>query len=176
MTCIVGLSTKGKVFIGGDSAGVSGWNLEVRKDSKVFRNGSFVFGFTSSFRMGQLLRYKFEAPEINTDDIYKYMVTSFVDSIRDCFKGGGYASKEKEQESGGVFLVGLKDRLFEVDSDYQVGESLNGIASCGCGDQIAKGSLFSSRGKSPEARVRTALEAAESFSAGVRGPFIILST
>ena len=62
MTCIVGLEHKGKVYIGGDSAGVAGYSLSVRADQKVFINGNFIFGFTSSFRMGQILRFGFNPP------------------------------------------------------------------------------------------------------------------
>jgi hypothetical protein len=51
MTCIVGLVDGGRVWLGGDSAGVSGWDLTVRADRKVFRNGPYVMGFTTSFRM-----------------------------------------------------------------------------------------------------------------------------
>ena len=38
MTAIVGLAQSGAVYIGGDSAGVSGMSLTVRADAKVFRN------------------------------------------------------------------------------------------------------------------------------------------
>jgi hypothetical protein len=55
MTCIVGLRQGGKVFIGGDSAGISGWDVTVRADPKVFLSGPYAMGFTSSFRLGQLL-------------------------------------------------------------------------------------------------------------------------
>ena len=41
MTCIVGLVHGGKVYMGGDSAGVGGYCLTVRADEKVFRNGEF---------------------------------------------------------------------------------------------------------------------------------------
>lgn len=43
MTCIVGVAEGGKVWIGGDSAGVDSGNysLTVRADRKVFRNGHF---------------------------------------------------------------------------------------------------------------------------------------
>jgi hypothetical protein len=37
MTAIVGLVQAGSVYIGGDSAGVSGMSLTVRADAKVFR-------------------------------------------------------------------------------------------------------------------------------------------
>ena len=51
MTCIVGLVENGVVYIGGDSSGVGGWNLMLRKDRKVFRVGEALLGFTSSFRL-----------------------------------------------------------------------------------------------------------------------------
>lgn len=172
MTCIVGLIDGGKVYLGGDSAGVSGYHLVTRKDPKVFRVGDFVIGFTSSFRMGQLLAHAFTPPKRHEDtDVYAYMVTSFVDAVRDCLKAGGYARKESETEAGGTFLVGYAGRLFEISDDYQVGEALADYAACGCGREVALGSLFSTKGQKPKDRILTALEAAEALSAGVRGPF-----
>jgi hypothetical protein len=63
VTCIVGFTDGNEVSIGGDSAGVGGWDLTVRADEKVFVLGEFVFGCTTSFRMGQLLRYKLTSQE-----------------------------------------------------------------------------------------------------------------
>jgi len=181
MTCIVGLIDNNKVYMGGDSASVAGWDLQLRTDWKVFRNGPFLMGFTSSWRMGQLLRFKLEPPSLfKTDgtkkDIYQYMVTDFIEAVRDCLKAGGYATKINEEERGGIFLVGIEGRLFFIDSDYQVGELLDGYTAVGCGDQIARGVLYATKGKEPEWRIRLALEAAEHLSAGVRGPFVFLTT
>lgn len=176
MTAIAGFTDAGKVYIGGDSAGVAGLSLTVRADEKVFRNGEFVFGFTTSFRMGQLLRYAFRPPTLKEDqDIYRFMVTDFVDAVRLCLKAGGYASRDKETESGGTFLVGFRGRLFEVDDDYQVGESIDGYGAAGCGRDISRGAFYAMNNwdVKPKDRIRIALEAAERHSAGVRGPFHI---
>lgn len=177
MTCIVGLVHDGKVHIGGDSAGVAGWQLTVRADSKVFETGAYIMGFTSSFRMGQLLRYSFDAPAPDLNDLDRFMSTTFIDSIRACLTAGGYATKEKEAEQGGNFLVGVGGRLFEVHSDYQVGESVDGYSAAGCGEDIALGSLYSTAlaGGSAHSRVTLALQAAERYSAGVRGPYAYVS-
>lgn len=176
MTAIAGFVDKGKVWIGGDSAGVVGLGLTVRADSKVFQNGEFLFGFTSSFRMGQLLRFAFNPPPINEkQDLYAYMVTNFVDAVRACLKAGGYASLKDGEESGGTFLVGVRGRLFVIDSDYQVGEALDGYDSCGCGADIIAGALYATSGMDPAKRIETALMAAENHSAGVRGPFVVMS-
>lgn len=175
LTCIVGIAEDGKVFIGGDSAGVSGLDLTVRSDEKVFKNGEFLFGFTSSFRMGQLLRFSFSPPaRAEKMDDYKYLVTTFMNAVRQCLKDGGYARSKEGEEQGGTFLLGYRGKLYCVHSDYQVGSSVDGFESCGCGDQIAHGSLFSTTGKPASERIDTALKAAERFSAGVRGPFTIL--
>ena len=175
MTCIVGLVHEGVVYIGGDSAGVAGLSLTVRADEKVFRNSDFLMGFTTSFRMGQLLRYSLKPPRRHPDDdIHQYMVVDFVNAVRGCLKAGGYASKEDEVESGGTFLVGYAGHLFTVNSDYQVGIPEDGYAAVGSAQDIARGSLFATQGQEPRSRVLTALQAAERFNAGVRGPFHIL--
>jgi hypothetical protein len=175
MTCIAGLVDNGVVYIGGDSAGIGGSLLSVRADQKVFQNGEFIFGFTTSFRMGQLLRYSLNPPKnYENIDINKFMVTKFIESVRKCLKDGGYAYKDNEVESGGTFLVGYKGRLFKIDSDYQVGEALIGFDACGCGEDIALGSLYSTQEQPPKERILKALEAAERFNAGVRRPFNIV--
>ena len=176
MTCIIGIVDKKKVYIGGDSAGISGYSLTIRKDPKVFTIGEFAFGFTTSFRMGQLLMHGFKPPPVNGSDLYQYMCTSFIDAVRARFKDGGFAEKNNEVEFGGVFLVGVRRRLFQVGSDYQIGEPIDKIDACGCGQDIALGSLYSqSTTVSAKTRILNALKAAEHFNAGVRGPFRVVS-
>lgn len=177
MTCIVGIAEGGKVIIGGDSAGVGGYSLTVRSDEKVFKNGEFLFGFTTSFRMGQILRFAFSPPaRVENIDDYKYLTTTFIDAVRAALKAGGFAMVENGGERGGTFLFGYRGGLYIVDSDYQVGASRDGFMACGCGDQIANGAMFATAGliKDPQVRVKLALEAAERLSAGVRAPFSIL--
>lgn len=175
MTCIVGLVDQGRVWVGGDSAGVAGYDLTVRADRKVFRNGPYVMGFTDSFRMGQLLRHGFEPP-VPPDvpaALEAFMATAFIDAVRDRLKTGGWARKDNERESGGCFLVGVCGRLFKVDSDFQVGESADGWMAVGVGDQVAHGVLYASAGRPAMDRVVVALAAAERCSAGVRRPFTV---
>jgi len=178
MTCIVALKHQGVIYMGADSAGVGGLSLTVRNDPKIYRNGPVLFGFTTSFRMGQLLGHSFRMPLRDPSlALGKFMVTDFIDAVRTCLKNGGYAKKENEVEHGGTFLVAYDGHLFCIDSDYQVGQQKLPFDACGCGADIALGSLFTTEKIAattlPEDRIRLALEAAEQFSAGVRGPFLI---
>ena len=178
MTCIVGLIHKKKVYIGGDSAGVGGLHLDVRADPKVFKNGPFLIGYTTSYRMGQILRFHLKPPVQKTKDVEEYMVTKFVPAVITAFEKHWWMDKkEQEKRNGGEFLVGYKGRLFKLYDDFQVAWNYKPFDSCGCGGDYAKGAmdiLHEVDLLTPEEKVTKALESAESFSGGVRGPFLIM--
>lgn len=178
MTCIVGMvASDGSVHLGGDSAGVSGYTRTIRSDPKVFVNGPMAFGFTSSFRMGQLLRYRLTVPKQHDEDLMTYLCGTFIDAVRRTLSEGGWMTTTNGVESGGCFLLGYAGRLFQVDSDFQVAEPASGYAAVGCGDEYAMGALHALRDRVPipEDRLRFALEAAAEFSTGVAGPFEYVS-
>jgi len=179
MTCIVGYIDKKKqnVIIGADSAGVSGLDITIRKDKKIFKVNNFVIGCTSSFRMIQLLQFSFKPPKIYDKDIYEYMCTDFINTVRDCFKTGGFIQKYSDgDEKGGSFLVGYKDRLFQIGEDFQVQESIDGFNSCGCGSNYALASMYGNSEDKPKQIVIKALKTAEHFSGGVSAPFFTYHT
>lgn len=173
MTCIVAVRARRGIVLGADSAGVSGWRLDTRKDPKVFVRGDFAMGFTTSFRMGQLLHHAFVPPKLpkKAADLSRFMVVDFVDALRSLFKDRGFATTKEGQESGGCFLVGVRQHLFRIGSDYQVAENVCGYDAVGCGEEPAMGALFASEGRPAQERALLALKAAEKFNAGVRGPF-----
>jgi hypothetical protein len=183
MSCIAGVVENRIVYVGADSASTNDADQQtIRADTKVFRNGAFLFGCTTSFRMIQLLQYSLVLPDMpepekkgDEDPLFRYMATDFVNAVRTCLKEGGFAKKEDERESGGSFLVAWRGRLFCIGSDYQVEESLNGYNAVGSGDDLALGVLHvtSQLDLSPEQRLRHALEAAASHNSSVRPPFII---
>jgi ATP-dependent protease HslVU (ClpYQ) peptidase subunit len=176
MTCVVGIIHQGAIYMGADSAGVAGLELQRRADAKVFVKTDLLFGFTSSFRMGQLLRYSLSIPKRHPDkDVMEFLTTEFVDALRGCLKGGGFARKDSEVEQAGVFLLGYAGRLFRIEGDYQVAELLQPFHACGCGESYAMGAMYATPGMPPRARIELALRAAEEHSAGVRGPFRVES-
>jgi ATP-dependent protease HslVU (ClpYQ) peptidase subunit len=175
MTCIVGLKHNGKVYLGGDSAGVARLDITIRKDVKVFAKKGMIIGCTSSYRMIQLLQYKLVVPPDTTNDPHKYMCTTFVDKVIKLFKDNSWAELKNNVQLGGQFLIGYKKRLFKIEDDFQVGESAEDYASCGCGESFALGSLYSSAYiDNPIERLKQSLFAAEHFSGGVRAPFTFL--
>ena len=179
MTCIVDLVDNGKVYIGGDSAGCAGYDVRIREDQKVFRNGNMVFGFTTSFRMGQLLQYCLNIPDHDPRlDDFKYLCTDFMDAVIKCFKDKGFATIEDGTVVGGQFLLGYKGKLYYVGDVFQVGKDVDGFDSVGCGMYYAKGAmaiLYKDSTLTAEEKIIKTLTTVAEYSAGVAGPFNIVS-
>lgn len=175
MTCIVGLVEGNKVWMAGDSVASDG-NIEVvRKDVKIFKKSGVIIGCTGSYRMMQILQYHLKVPSYKgSNDLMKYMVTKFIPAIKKEFLDHNYGDEEK----GGTFLIGIKNRLFAIYNDFQVEEVESGINSVGCGSDFALGSLYSTVDfdLSPKERLVLALEVSSELSPGVGGPFIIYHT
>lgn len=176
MTCIVGLVDDGAVWMGGDAAGVTDDHyLMLTAEPKVFVIGAYMIGYTTSFRMGQILRYQFAPPApARAKDMMAHMVTAFVPAMRDSLAAEGWLKSKDGQDEGGEILVGVRGRLFKVEAEFNVMETLAGFEVIGCGISVGRGSLHSTKGMAPKLRVHFALEAAEAFTTGVRGPFTIL--
>ena len=183
MTCIIGFVDKNKdIYIGVDSAGVdSHFNIRERIDSKVFIKKNMIFGFTSSFRMGQLIRYQLAIPEqMPSKDDFTYMCTDFIESVIECFKKHGYAKINNNEITGGFFLVGYKGDLYQIECDFQVAQIRDRFDACGCGESYAMGAMeilskldFIDKELTPEQRIIDALSVVEKYSAGVAKPFNI---
>ncbi len=176
MTCIVGIETPDGVLIGADSIAVAGWTANIRgaAEPKLFRLREYIIGFTSSYRMGDLLRYHLTIASPPKTRLHRHMVVNVVPAIRACLKDGGFATTKDGAEVGGAFLVGVRGRVYLISQDYQVDRSTYGYNVTGMTDQ-ALGSLASTEGEEPRARIRKALEAAERHSIGVRRPWRFLA-
>jgi hypothetical protein len=141
-----------------------------------------VIGYTSSFRMGQLLMYG--TGLIDSRDAFQnkidheYLVTKFIPNVIQLFENGGYSRTTNGEKSGGSFLFCYKDKLYQISSDFQFGESIWKYDACGSGEDFALGSLHSTEDKidDPVIRVRMALQAASQFSVGCAPPYYILNT
>lgn len=182
MTCIVGLISGDKVWVGGDSCASDPDEKVIRKDPKVFINGPFLIGYAGSYRFGQILRFKFTPPpqEDGMDD-YEYLVTAWMDSLRETCKDAGLTKVENNEETlpDCSALVGFNGRLYVLDSDLQVGEPSADYYAIGIGAGVSLGALFaltaSSKTTPPKKRVQMALEASAAYAVGVEAPFVILS-
>ena len=179
MTCIVGLAVKNDVYLGVDSASADGHHSSIVDTKKLIFKKDMMMGYTTSWRMGNILEHEFKPPPIpKTGNLEKYMVVSFVSALRKCFKDTGFSRVENNEEHAGSFLVAIRrgNKLFEIQPNFSVLTPVS-YAAVGSGTLIALASLKTTEDLklAPTKRVRLALEAAAHFNYGVRPPFKISS-
>lgn len=170
MTSIVGYIDRKnkKAYIGGDTQGSSSSIKMDRKDIKVFEKEGILFGFTTSYRMGQLIKYSLNIPRIlSKEDEHEYMVARFIPELIKLYDESKYLQKDHQgQAQGGIFIAIVNDRLFEIESDFQVNEPNYDYTSVGCGFKLCLGSLFTTykmKNMTVKEKVELALESAIEF-------------
>lgn len=182
MTCIVAVKEGKKIYMGGDSAASADYSINIRKDEKVFRNGSFLIGFAGSFRMGQIMRFGFKPPRHTAGKpVFEYMCVDFIKRVQQTFDDNGFdgENKRSEKETSGQMLVAYRGELFEIYEDYQVGIVVPPYNSIGSGSDLAMGSLHTTHTiknkMTASEKISAALTAASTFNSSVLPPYTILS-
>ena len=91
-------------------------------------------------------------------------------AVRECLKAGAFTKIENGVEDGGSFLIGYKGKVYLVCSDFQVTRMRDGFSAVGCGMYYGAIEILDA-----EKAIMLALEVSARFSAGVCGPFYVLS-
>jgi ATP-dependent protease HslVU (ClpYQ) peptidase subunit len=184
MTCVVGLIDGDTTYLGADSCASGGWREQTLLHKKVFKlrdTQNAILGFSGTIRDLNLLQYaedlidKRDEPDID----HKYIVTKFIPNVIRLFNNNLRNSSDKgigEFES--YFLLGYKNKLWLIESNYSVFETKDNYQAIGCGTNYALGSLHSTNDTdlTPVERIHKALQAASKFSSGVSAPFYIINT
>jgi ATP-dependent protease HslVU (ClpYQ) peptidase subunit len=181
MTCIVGVELDNKVLIGGDIQGTGGNNKIVHTQPKVFHKRNIIFGYTTSYRFGQILENHLTDPVVpeESEEIYRWLVTVLVPSMKEILEAHDY-------KDGGQCLIGIRNQLWDLQSDYSVLRSVQGFSACGSGSEYAMGSMSTSlewmthQNGQDEIDLRDAIslaiKTAGTFSPSVGTKSIIIST
>ena len=176
MTCIIGMAKDGQVYMGGDSSVSSNGNYRLTAKKKVFRNGQYLIGYTSSTRMGDILR-TMELPRIQSPDTAKRMILKFIPAVREALKDGGVVKVNNSVESCGSFLVATHGHLFEVDIDFQIEEYIDNYAAVGSGwiSAISAMMALDKFTLTPEEIILQSLAVAGKTNCYTRSPYYCLS-
>lgn len=178
MTIVAGIVDNGVVHMAADtiSGDVNNWTTCDRIDPKLFISGRALVGFTTSYRMGQVLMYADLFKGKRTIS-HKWMVTEFVPAVQTAFADAGIEKTEKGVRECGSFMVAMGDKLFVVYDNYQVAEPEPGYAAIGCGEMIALGALFATKAHNdPVDRLEVVIESAIEHSPYCGGSAVYSNT
>lgn len=185
MTCIVGVIGNKQVILAADSLASTAHtkeevltpkliSLETTEiiDNHMLNPVKIGIGYTSSFRMGDILTYNFSPPKIQKNQpLTEYMVKEFIPELIDCFDKHSFTRSVNAVKEGGCFLVAIKERLFIVQTDFSVLEPTTGYSAVGSGSDLALGSLHTSAMLIQDAKqaAELAVKAASQFCTSVGG-------
>lgn len=178
MTCIVGAEYGNTVFLGGDIQGTGGNHKIIHTQPKVFNRNGVIFGYTTSYRFGQILEQNLQDPVVpqNKAEIYKWLCSVLIPDIRSTLKAHDY-------EGGGNCLIGVQNQLWEMQNDFSVLRSVKGYTACGSGFEYAMGSMNTymeelgiHNAEDCVRAIRRAIKTAGTFSPSVGTDSVIIST
>lgn len=134
MTCIVAVKIKNEIAIGGDTLGSNGFNKTHYTNKKVFSNGEFTIGYTTSFIMGQVLEHLWRPPaRMEGTSTQEYLIVDVIPSIRQCFSNNGINEHKDGLNEGGSFILVFEGDIYEVQPDYSIMKSEQDFVSVGSG-------------------------------------------
>jgi ATP-dependent protease HslVU (ClpYQ) peptidase subunit len=138
---------------------------------KYAERGSFIVAGSGEVLPCDIVQNMWTPPRLLAADkqnIYKFMITKVMPSLREVLSKNGYNFDEAHDKKEGErfhFLIACNGELFDVDQELSVTRDARGYYAIGSGGSYALGALY--MGASP----LNALEVAASISAFTAPPF-----
>lgn len=162
MTCIAAITDGTKVWIAGDRGMSDGNTIVSSKEPKIIATGPYVFGWAGNIGVGQSIVHGFDFPYCeDEEEIHTVFIPHFRKYITKRF--------EISPDDHSHFILGFEGRVYEISTDGFSCIEYDNVA-IGSGKEFAMGSLYSTVGEAPLARITLAIEAAIVLSPGCAGP------
>ena len=179
MTCIVGLISNNKLYMGSDSQCTNGNQILPTSREKIFTIGNLTLGTAGDVRFNNIIKYYLDVPYHHNDiSDMEYICTEFLGNLRSAIEGQKF-SEEKDNVSSipnyCELLVAYKNTLYAIWYDYSVVD-FSEYYAIGSGSDFALGSLETTKqlGIDPKERIELALGAACKFNVNCALPFNIV--
>lgn len=141
--------------------------------SKVTEVGAFLIAGAGEVSPCDIAQHLWSPPKLtvtNKKDIYHFMISKAMPSLRKCLTDNGYDFNEPHDKSkDGLrfqFLIACGGELFDIDQDLAVMRSSDGLYGIGSGAPYALGALHA--GVAP----MKAMEIAAKITAFTSGPYV----
>jgi len=165
MTVVVAVESPGGVLVGCDAFVGNADSRDVTVAPKWWRRAGLLIAYAGDILVPQVAacapaRFRRRVLESDAD-----FVTRYARALREIHR-------ERRVSFGQTdYLIAYRDGAYLVQSDATVVRSAHGYAAIGAGEDFALGSLATSEGRPPMARVTAALEAAERHATQVARPW-----
>lgn len=188
MTCIIGMKNKKGTILLSDSGYSSGYHVTEGSNPKICRDekNDVVVGGAGSLRLIQVIVYEcrdiFDSLKYldEYNNITEWVVLKYIPHIREKLKDSGFTKVSENVEKGGTILLGIKDELFQISTDFSAYVPVEGFASIGSGWETATAAmrtLLTLRGDGYDVGddidiMNRAMDVAAKYIWGVQAPYL----
>lgn len=177
MTTIIGVEFKDKSVLIADNQVTddSGRIYRHPQMAKICQRGDFLIAGSGEVSPCDIAQHIWNPPKLTTKDakdVYHFMISKAMPSLRKCLEENGYNFNEDHDKSkDGLrfqFLIACGGEIFDVDQDLAVMRSMDGFYAVGSGASFALGALHAG------AKPMKAMEIAAKLTAFTSGPYLEL--
>lgn len=173
MTTILAIQHEDRVMFGADSqtTATTGKRYTHPNMTKLTEKNQYIVACAGDVAACDLVHHLWIPPNPRSndwDDLYVFVVSKVVPSLKECFKAHEYKwAREKDDDEGGfTILLAVGGTVFEIDDDMSVSLDINGLYGVGSGSDFGLGALASG------ASLKKALSIAAKFDVFTAAPFI----
>lgn len=174
MTTIVGVQYADKCVLAADNqvTGGDGRRFNHPDMKKITQKGDYLIAGSGEVQPCDVAQHQWTPPKPSVkdrEDIYHFVITKVMPSLRKCLTDNGYDFNEgkgdgKSEETRFHFILAICGELFDIADDLSVCRSGDGIYGVGSGSPYALGALHAG------ARPKKAVEIACKLDVNSSGP------
>lgn len=171
MTTIIGIEYSDRSILVADSRVTddAGRIYAHRVMKKISQRGSLLIAGAGEVTPCDIAQNIWIPPQFTAKDkkdVYRFMITKVMPSLRKCLTDNGYNFEEDKKDGMRFqFLISVGGEIFDIDEDLSVMKSDDNLYAIGSGGPYALGALYA--GAEPE----VAMEIASKVSAYSAPPF-----
>lgn len=173
MTTIIGIQQENGCVIVADSQTTdhSGKIYSHPDTKKISSRGEFLIAGSGEVLPCDIAQHIWIPPKTNKkdrEDLYHFMISKAMPSLRKCLSDNGYNFDESKEDSGirFQFIIAICGELFDIDQELSVSRNKDGIYGAGSGADFAIGALHAG------VDALQAMEIAAKVSAYTAPPFL----
>lgn len=176
MTTIAALTHDGQVYMASDSCAIDYSRAYQLNEPKILKIGPLLIGLSGYLLDHDLIRYGWTAPTQGRDeDDDRYVRWTVARSLRDFIRNQRHLDTSRGHENAGWgCLIGLRGRLYALDSDFTITPLAEPYGATGSGGSYAMGVLHAlahtNSTLAPRERLDLAVQAACTLDPYTRAP------
>lgn len=144
MTTIVAVQYADGVVMGTDSLVTAERKYSHPKMQKITTTGPYLIAGSGEVAACDIVQHIWEPPiptVADKKDIYHFMISVVIPSIKKCFKENEYKWDADDDETKFAFLIAIEGEVFEISDDLSVCLDAAGFYGIGSGSSLALGAL-----------------------------------